>query len=558
MKLNNIKHLAYSGALLLLSGMAISSCTDGNDWGTDSAYERLFAVNGEKISVEAKADSATVTFTSVPDAQYYIVEVSTDSLSDDIELCGTAHSIVYGEDKSLTGSPILLTGLNGDSKYYLRMKAMNDNISESHWAYLRSDGTSIKTFKTLAEQIFKDSQASDVMENSIHVAWDNSKEATALTLKSGDGVLLDSILLDDATKAAGEYTFTGLSASTAYIINIYNETVKRGTLTLTTAAAMPEGDYKVEIDASITRITNDVIKDIYEAAQAATGSSNPSVTIGLRPDMTYTFASISEEDGSDANVKLPDGAAITFFGMAGGETPVLNCVKCLNIEGGHSYIRFENLDFVDGGCQYFINQSNSATIEDLTFTQCTFTDFERSIIRTQNGVVSISNVTFDNCVMTNIASGNAYSVFQFGNATTTIGKLTLSNSTFDTSARSFIEASKCAAIAGGINISNCTFYNNVASGRYLIDCNNVATNITMTSVILGKSQDATSRGVRTLGTQTYTDCLRASDCIYGSNNIKDLEASSYSSADIFKDPANHDFTLKINQLVGDPRWYPED
>lgn len=558
MKLNNIKNLAYSGAFMLLGAMAISSCTEGNDWDVDSSSARLFAVNGEKISVEAADVTADVTFTSVPDAEYYIVEVSTDSLTDDIPLGGTEHSLVFGEDKSLTSSPITLTGLAGDTKYFLRMKSMSESVTESKWSYLRNNTISTKTFKTLAEQIFKDSEASDRKESSLHVAWDNTKAVTALTLKNGDGELLDSLLLDDATKAAGEYTFTGLTPSSTYIINIYNGTAKRGTLTLSTTAAMPEGDYKTELNAGITRITGALLTEIIEAAKAETGADNPSVTIGLQPDVTYTFASISDEDGSDTNVKLPEGASITFFGLAGGETPVLNCVKGLNIAGGHSYVRFENVNFVDAGCQYFINQSESATVDELSFKDCEFSNFERSLIRTQgSNAITINSIIVDNCVLTNMSTGDGYSVFHLDNSKQTIGGLTLTNSTFDTSKRSFIQNSK-TAMANGIVISNCTFYNNVASGRYFADCNGMNTNITMTGVILGKSQTETSRGIRTAGVQTYTDCLRASDCIYSANDIKLLEASSYSSDDIFKDAANHDFTLKIGQKAGDPRWYPTE
>ena len=60
----------------------------------------------------------------------------------------------------------------------------------------------------------------------------------------------------------------------------------------------------------------------------------------------------------------------------------------------------------------------------------------------------------------------------------------------------------------------------------------------------------------TAGTISVENCLRTSDCVFASNDIKELPASDYSSADVFADPANHDFTLKINDRIGDPRWFP--
>ncbi|MCM1080012.1 MAG: DUF5123 domain-containing protein [Bacteroidales bacterium] len=544
-------------ASLLLAGVSFTACTDDNDWSVDSAFDRLFGVS-DKISVVPGTTDAELTFQRVPDAKYYIVEVSTLPLSDEIPLHGTESSIVYGEDGSITKAPYIMKGLNGDTQYYLRIKSMSENKAESKWVYYK-DG---ETFKTLAEQIFNDPVASDRKENSLRVSWPANSEVTHLVISymEGEEQISQEIILDDNAKAAGEYTITGLTPSTAYTIVIMNGEAKRGTLNLSTAAAMPEGDYKIELPSTVTRITGALLQDILAQAQAETGLATPAITIGLTPDMTYDVASISEETGEDSNLKLPDGVAFTFFGMGGGEPAVLNWKKSLDLVGGHAYIRFENLTIQDGGCQYLINQSTATAIGQLTFTQCNIKDFNRSLLRTQSGNVTIDEIVVDGCILTNMSWGNGYSVFYVGDSNTKISKLTLSNSTFDISQRSFIEATKAGI--GNIYINDCTFYKNVASGRYLIDANGQKTNIEFNNTILGMSYDykaadesSTSRGIRTGGTALYNGCLRTADCVYGSNDIKDLEKSSYKSADIFTDPDNHNFTLKISQKVGDPRWY---
>ena len=43
-------------------GLSVVSCTDGNDWGLDSAFDRLFGVGEDDITVETTATTATVTF----------------------------------------------------------------------------------------------------------------------------------------------------------------------------------------------------------------------------------------------------------------------------------------------------------------------------------------------------------------------------------------------------------------------------------------------------------------------------------------------------------------
>ena len=197
--------------------------------------------------------------------------------------------------------------------------------------------------------------------------------------------------------------------------------------------------------------------------------------------------------------------------------------------------------------------------EDLTFTQCRFDGFERSVVRTQGSpIITIGSINLENCVLTNMSKGNGYSVFLFKldtPAKQNIGSLNISNCTIDTAQRSFIETS-VAPLKNGITITNCTFYNTIQSGRYLIDANGQPTNITLKNTILGKTYVETAKGVRTAGTISVENCLRTSDCVFASNDIKELPASDYSSADVFADPANHDFTLKINDRIGDPRWFP--
>lgn len=307
-------------------------------------------------------------------------------------------------------------------------------------------------------------------------------------------------------------------------------------------------DYQYTLTDADEALTQELINTV---AENAGGTSAEIIIPGTKG--TIDVYGLSEA-GEKTGVSLPEGFSLSIKGE--GEKPTLNFPKSFNLEGTHDFIRFENVKIADGGCQYFINQSKPATVGELSLKGIEINGMERSLIRTQGSeAIAIQNIIVDNCVMTNMSSGNGYSVFYFGTADTNIGKLDIKNTTFNTSQRSFIEASK-APIANGVTISDCTFYNNVASGRYFMDANGQSTNLTMTNVILGKTFDTEkSRGARSAGTMTFTNCLRTSDCVYGSNNIADLPAGEQSSADIFTDPDNGNFTLKIDTKVGDPRWY---
>ena len=185
-------------------GSALVSCTDGNDWGIDSAYDRLFGVNAEKISVTAEDLTAEVTFNTVKDAEYYIIEVSTDSLYDDVAM-GGANAKVFGANKEITKSPYTLEQLVGDTRYYLRMKSMADGKNDSKWCYYKSG----QTFKTKAEQIFYEITDADRFEDHVNLKWDAEKEATNIVVICGDEEV-QNISLDASAKASGELTVSGL------------------------------------------------------------------------------------------------------------------------------------------------------------------------------------------------------------------------------------------------------------------------------------------------------------------------------------------------------------
>ena len=68
----------YAPAFVAASLFALTACTDGNDWDVDKSHDRLFGINSNNISVEAEDVTAILSFTGVPGAQYYIVEISTD------------------------------------------------------------------------------------------------------------------------------------------------------------------------------------------------------------------------------------------------------------------------------------------------------------------------------------------------------------------------------------------------------------------------------------------------------------------------------------------------
>lgn len=545
---------------LAVALMAGTACTDDNDWKVDKSYERLFGIAGDKINVEAEDVTATVSFTGVPDAQYYIIEVSTDSLYDDILLGGTPHSIVFGQDKSITKSPAKLNDLAGDTKYFLRIKAQNSQKTDGHWAYYQKSNA-VAPFKTKAEQIFNPIENSDRGEDFIHVSWDSGKEVTGIVVTDADGNEVRTIQLTDDEKNAGEYTIEGLNPSTTYIVMIQNGDAVRGTLNATTTAAMPAADFKYFLPADTKILSTQLLKDIAaEAVAAGNDETNFSVTIGIPADMTIDFHGESE-DGSATNVKVPEGMSVTFFGLAGGEAPTLNFVKNIDVEGSHAFIAFENVKVVDAGAAYFVNQGNACTIGEFRVKDCEMAGFKNAFFRVQNSTVKvIEKLIIDNSIFHDMCSGYSFIHVDAGSGAGVVKNIDIDNSTLynvATGGKMFIYSK--ATDMESISVRNTTFYNCIGNNNYWVDFNGAGTSgaFEFIKCLFTKTPDDVTKNIRSNNDPTFDECYHTTDfykTLKGSNEL------GISSEDLFVDPENADFHFKGGRILycGDPRWYTEE
>ena len=187
---------------MLLASFLGTACTDGNDWNTDKSYDRLFSVTSANLSITAQSTSAEITWNAIPEAEYYIMEYSTDSLYDDIEMGGTSHSVVLGEDKSIVESPYTITGLQGETKYFFRMKSMSDHKKESRWTYIDD-----YAFETPGEQIFNSVATADLTESTVRLTWQAEAEVTHIDIYASEENLTLQIaeLSDDYLSHSGKF-----------------------------------------------------------------------------------------------------------------------------------------------------------------------------------------------------------------------------------------------------------------------------------------------------------------------------------------------------------------
>lgn len=559
-KMKSIKNILGTASMIALT-LSATSCTDGNDWDVDGSLSRLFGLNGDKITVETAETSATVTFSAftsktVPSPEYYVFEVSKDSLYEGVE---NANIIKFGEDKTLTSSPVVLSGLDGDSKYYMRVKAMSSTVNESKWVYYK-DGSS---FKTKAEQIFNNVEATDLFEDHVNLSWTPGADVTHITYaNANDAENIQTINLTDEEKAAGKYTLAGLQPTSTYTITIYKNDVKRGQLQITTPAAMPAADYKYSLASDVTVISQTLIDEIAEQAKAKAGNAtNYSATIGIPAGTKVALYGTNDSDGGKTNVTIPDGMSVTFFGLAGGETPTITLDKNFDVAGSHAFIKFQNVKLEENGASYFINQSKACTVSEFTLEDCEVSNIKNSFFRLQGSdAKSISKLTLKNSIFTKLCAGYGFIHIDAGSGKGHLDNVEIDGCTFNSicvTGKVFIFSKKTDM--QDITIKNSTFYNCNGNGQYFVDFN-VDTfgpsTFTIENCIFGKSADeATDKNIRSKTPATVANSFRTTDFFKVIKGVNDTE---FSSTQLFKDPANGDFTIKAGTLkekAGDPRWY---
>ena len=544
-----------TAAALMMGLMALSSCTDGQDWSVDSAFDRLFGT--QDITVTPFDTKAAVAFGKTPNTTSYQVEVSTDSLYlDDV----SSTSIV----QTFTSSPDTIRGLMGETKYYLRMRSLADGKNPSRWVYYESTSGN-HYFTTKAEQIFHEVTADDYDESNITVSWDASKEVTSLVLLQGDNTV-QTVALTDEQKAAGTYTFTGLNPTTTYVIEIYNGTSRRGSLTVTTAAAMPAASYRYTLPESTTTISQQLIDELAATAKERAGSeTNYSLTIGIPAGMTVDLVGTDAETGDPAAIKLPDGMTINFFGLSGGDVPVINIPKALNMAGTHSAITFEHLKLVDKGSNYLINQSAACTVDEVKFTDCEGTGFKNAFFRLQGSESKVINkLKIDNCIFHDMCAGYSFIHVDASKGAGVVKNISISNTTIYNVAvtgKMFIYSRNTDMES--IAIDHLTMYNSIGNNQYLIDFDKNgqgAKSLTISNSLFTKSADGAvaNKGIRQSGTTTYDNVYYTSDFVMP---LSGASAFDGTADDVFTDPANGNFTLKgsiIRLGVGDSRWIPTE
>lgn len=543
--MNNINKIAALACIALMGGM--SACTDGNDWDADGSYAGTFRPTSLSCEQTGKGETTVMfTFGSVPGATSYQIEAATDTITAD-EV--NPDNIVA----EVTKSPATVDGFKMETTYWTRIRAISPS-GNSKWI-------AAKKFTTEAINVIN-SDLTETTMTSVTVRWTGGTALTKATVEKQEE-LVREIVPTEEQKAAGEMKITELQPATIYTIKLWNGENRVGMVSVITQSGGPTGDYNITFDPASTM--GEQLADV--AAKAAEdGNDEYTVTVIIPAGVEAKIADKPAEESTDeaSALTLPAGMSVTFCGERGNAMDVVTIYKSLKLDGRHSVVKFQNLTVTGTG--YLLNQSNVCAVDSLIIEDCKVSGFTgNTFIRTQGGsyektnaigCLKLANSTFDNC-------GKGYGFIHVDG--TIINNIDIDGCTFSnicTTGKCFFMQSKYVQGIESMRIKNSTFYNYCGNAQYFIDFKNKSVGpatFELSNCIFGKTADETpNKNVRgTCDNADYTsNCKLLSDCFKVIKGAVKLEDKS--SADIFTDPENGDFTLKTGcgiEKCGDPRWY---
>lgn len=582
--MKTIKYISFL-AVTLCMGM-FTACTDGNDWDSDGSHNRVMA---PRISaVTGGNGSLTVTFNTYGGNSFLIEANENPFPAEDLD-GGTMPGSITAQ---VASSPGTITGLNGYTDYYVRVRALSNSKAPSHWALYASSSIAEgqllinqKTAQTLGRQILNPVADADRQANSIRISWIAGENPTSVTATymNGEEKIVTTYELSDADRTNAFFVCDNLLPSTPYTIRIYTGAECVGMQTAKTLKAPPSSDFIYTVTG--TTIDQTLMNEIAANAKAAATGENYAATIIIPAN-----ASVALTTGS-SSVKLPANMTVYFFGAesSDGSKGTLQFDYALDIAGYHGDISFENLNIKcpqSSNNTYVINQGTSASIGNITFTSCNISDVNCAVIRTQKDeAISIGSIVMDDCIVSNQGTMNqSYGyVITNGGSKSSIIDVEITNSTFYHCVIGIVSNNtKSDYKIDNIKMSDCTFFDCIGSGRYVADAGKNAgsvlleTNMTFKNIVFGTPYNSSAKGYQTNGQLTLDHFYQTSGWKFNGGSFKsndggmklDWRTGIFTDAELFEDAANGNFNLKhwfeitpadeANgvqfDIWGDPRW----
>lgn len=513
------RNLIY--ALVVLT-LILPGCSDSiDDEVTEIDYARLFSPTELKLQV-ANRTNLLVMWNAVKKAESYVIEIY-----DNGELDFEGTPVIVIEDILKNGTlrdPYSIEGLEGETEYFLRIKAVSQSIADSKW--------SSEIAKTGTEQILFPIDDEELTATEVTLRWTGGQRVTHITLMPGE-MRHD---ISEEEKAEGAVTITGLTGETEYTAKLMNGEKTRGSLTFTT---------KIDLgDATGVHPEDDLVA-LLEAAEDGDA-------FVLFPG-EYDLGSYEITKSVKINGYMSSNKPVLYGQLSSASTVDFIELKSLDFRG--------NKDDSDHIGQFF-NMLSGSNINRFILNDCEISYYKNQFIYNNTDGI-IGDFVVEDCLIHDIAGSGGDGIdYRKGS----MGTMTIKNSTFYNGFRTFV---RMQAPSTAISFTNCTFYriSNFDNGNnhglfriekggtfsvencLLVETGNPKSDVATAGNFCRRSQnmDATA----SYGENIYYNCSRLWEGLY----TDPAECKATELDPEFADPENGDFTVgNIVMTAGDPRW----
>jgi len=513
-----ITYLFGCTALLFLTG-----CDDMIPEIKTLTLDRMFS----PITLEAKVINKTqvrLNWAKISGAQSFTVEVFAD---DSLTFAGTPVMTITGIKESQLPYTIV-TGLIGETKYSLRVKALGENITESKWSEV--------FFKTDAEQIMTAVAESDIQALQVTLHWTKGESATDIILTTGTTEVKHTVTAAEITTGAA--IVSGLKEDTKYSVKLLAGTKTRGSASFTT---------KIDLTASGTIVVNQG-GDLLGTIQNAAAGSRIVIVPASGTDEYFVGGQIVEITKN-----------LVIRGYSGTIRPIIHAYFKMTTADVSLTVRDVVLDGTTAtalNLDHVLQFTAAGVYGNYLLKDCVVKNYNKSLVSTGSLAANIASITFENCKVMNILTNSADCIDVRSGC---LENLTLKNSTFANCApaRDFIRLDDASSGFPGkvsvVSVDHCTFnlVSNTAAKRllYVRFLNN---QITFNNSVVANSLGLYTNQLATKVTFSKNNYFNAAEFLISIIVNSQVDASGTQTLldPVFADATNGNLTITSAALSG--------
>ena len=295
--------------------------------------------------------------------------------------------------------------LKYDKEYNISIKSMNTNTG------LESKPFTLTTTSLDYPTNLSTVATTDIIDNAVRVRWSENGDYDLLKVyQESNDSLVREVTVTENLQAVRAAVIDGLKPLTNYRVEAYKDGAYKGKKRFTTTAPESFSGAVIDLRGEVDSVARNYITTDQIAADVA-ANAGQDLTYVLKGSFNYKISGGTALPSTANKVKFVTGLTLegnARFIQSGGFT--------MAAQAQINAVEFEKIDFVSdkvndgsnpvetnkekgwGGRQVFNVNNTSATMENISFKNCSFTGY-RAVCRAQNASDAVHHITFEDCLI---------------------------------------------------------------------------------------------------------------------------------------------------------------